>query len=78
MRFEWLTDGPGWWRIDEGRDIPPEACSAAVYAARGYLLDHGRATKQEILAEVMPEHRLGYDVDGAMGRVESGERYRGS
>lgn len=55
-----------------------EACSAAVYAARDYLRDHGPATKREIVTEVMPEHPLGYDVDGALEKVEAGDRYRGA
>ena len=55
-----------------------EACSAAVYAARDYLRDHGPATMREIVAEVMPEHPLGYDVDGALEKVEAGDRYRGA
>ncbi|MDL0134970.1 hypothetical protein [Halobacterium salinarum] len=59
-----------------GREL--EACSAAVYAARDYLRDHGPATKREIVAEVMPEHPLGYDVDGALEKVEAGDRYRGA
>jgi len=59
-----------------GRDR--EECSAAVYAARDYLREHGPATKREIVAEVMPEHPLGYDVDGALEKVEAGDRYRGA
>ena len=55
-----------------------EACSAAVYAARDYLRDHGPATMREIVAEVLPEHPLGYDVDGALEKVEAGDRYRGA
>ena len=55
-----------------------EACSAAVYAARDYLREHGPATMREIVAEVMPEHPLGYDVDGALEKVEAGDRYRGA
>ena len=55
-----------------------EACSAAVCAARDYLRDHGPATKRDIVTEVMPEHPLGYDVDGALEKVEAGDRYRGS
>ena len=54
------------------------ACSAAVYAARDYLREHGPATKREIVTEVMPDHPLGYDVDGALEKVEAGDRYRGS
>jgi len=55
-----------------------EACSAAVYAARDYLRDHGPATMREIVGEVLPEHPLGYDVDGALEKVEAGDRYRGA
>ena len=66
----------------EDADFPAgrerEACLAAVYAARDYLRDHGPATKREIVAEVMPEHPLGYDVDGALEKVEAGDRYRGA
>jgi len=59
-----------------GRDR--EECSAAVYAARDYLREHGPATKRDLVAEVMPEHPLGYDVDGALEKVEAGDRYRGA
>lgn len=55
-----------------------EACSAAVYAARDYLREHGPATKRDLVAEVMPDHPLGYDVDGALEKVEAGDRYRGA
>jgi hypothetical protein len=55
-----------------------EACSAAVYAARDYLRDHGPATMREIVAKVLPEHPLGYDADGALEKVEAGDRYRGA
>ena len=55
-----------------------EACSAAVYAARDYLREHGPATKRDLVAEVMPEHPLGYDVDDALEKVEAGDRYRGA
>jgi len=55
-----------------------EACAAAVYAARDYLREHGAATKRDLVAEVMPEHPLGYDVDGALEKVEAGDRYRGA
>lgn len=59
-----------------GRDR--EECSAAVYAARDYLREHGPATMREIVGEVMPEHPLGYDVDGALEKVKAGDRYRGA
>jgi len=59
-----------------GRDR--EACEAAVYAARDYLEEHGSASMRELVTEVMPDHPLGYDVNGALEKVESGDRYRGS
>jgi len=55
-----------------------EACSAAVDAARDYLREHGPATKRDLVAEVMPYHPLGYDVDGALEKAEAGDRYRGA
>ena len=55
-----------------------EQCVEAINAARDYLRDHGPATKREMVTEVMPEHPLGYDVDGALEKVEAGDRYRGA
>jgi hypothetical protein len=55
-----------------------EECSTAVYAARDYLREHGPATMREIVAEVLPEHPLGYDVDSGLEKVEAGDRYRGA
>jgi hypothetical protein len=55
-----------------------KACSAAAYAARNYLREHGPATKRDLIAELMPEHPLGYDVDGALEKIEAGDRYRGA
>jgi hypothetical protein len=55
-----------------------EACEAAVRAARDYIRDHDGATKAELVRDVMPEHPLGYDVDAALAKVDSGERYRGA
>jgi hypothetical protein len=51
-----------------GRDR--EECSAAVYAAREYLREHGPATKRDLVAEVMPDHPLRYDADDALEKVE--------
>lgn len=70
--------------VDELEDVDfpagrnREECSAAVYAARDYLREHGPGTMREIVGEVMPEHPLGYDVDGALEKVEAGDRYRGA
>lgn len=49
-----------------------------MYAARDYLREHGPATMREIVGEVLPEHPFGYDVAGALEKVEADERYRGA
>lgn len=49
-------------------------CIAAVLAARDYLQSEGPASMREIVAEIMPEHSLGYDLP----EIEPGERYRGA
>lgn len=59
-----------------GRDR--EACEAAVYAARDHLAKHGPATMRELVLALIRDHPLGYDVDGALAKVEAGERYRGA
>jgi len=65
-----------------GVDFPAgrerEAYLSAVLAARDHLREHGPATMREIVTEVLPEHPLGYDVDGALEKVEAGDRYRGA
>jgi hypothetical protein len=50
----------------------------AVQAARDHLRDHGPATMRELVAAVMPDHPLGYDVDGALEKIEADDRYRGA
>lgn len=66
----------------DGVDFPSgrdrEACEAAVRAARDYLREDGPATKAELVRAIMPEHPLGYDVDGALAKIEAGDRYRGA
>ena len=57
------------------RDRAP--CEDAVRAARDYIRANGGATKQDLVKNVMPEHALGYDVDAAIAKVDSQERYRG-
>lgn len=59
-----------------GRDR--EECELAVVAAREYIRDHGGATKQDLVENVMPDHPLGYDVDAALAKIEAGERFRGA
>jgi hypothetical protein len=59
-----------------GRDR--DECVAVVYAARDYIKNHGGATKQDLVENVMPDYPLGYDVDKALGKIDAGDRYRGS
>ena len=54
-----------------------DACEDAVHAARDYIRANGGTTKAELVRDVMPEHALGYDVDAALAKVGSDERYRG-
>lgn len=48
--------------VDFPADRDREACEAAVFAARDYLREQGPASVRELVADVMPEHPLGYDV----------------
>jgi hypothetical protein len=56
----------------QGRDRAE--CIEAIHAARDYLRDNNNATMRDFVAEVMPDHPVGYDVP----QLESGERYRGA
>jgi len=56
----------------------PDECWAAVQAAEQYIRSEGSATMSEIVAAVMPEHPVGYDVDDALERIDSEKRYRGA
>lgn len=58
--------------------VDPTEGIAAIEAARDYLEAEGPATMREIVAEVHPDHPLGYKVDRALEKVEAGERYRGA
>lgn len=51
--------------VDFPADRGREACEAAVFAARDYLRERGPASRSELVADVMPEHPLGYDVPAA-------------
>jgi len=53
-------------------------CDEAIAAARQFLADRGGATKTEIVRNVMPEYPIGYDVDAAIDKIDTGERYRGA
>ncbi len=51
----------------------------AVRAAVEAIETDGPLSKGEVVAAIMPEHPLGYNVDDAIEKVEtSGERYRGA
>lgn len=58
-------------------DVDREDAAAAVAAARDYIRDHGGATKQDLVTNVMPVHPLGYDADAALATIDAGDRYRG-
>lgn len=49
-------------------------CLRAIHAARDFVKEEGPASMREIVAEVMPEHPLGYDIP----ELETGKRYRGA
>lgn len=51
-----------------------DECIAAIAAAYAYLRENERATMREIVAAVLPEHPIGYDVPD----LKEGERYRGA
>jgi len=53
--------------------VDEAAAAAAIGAAIEYIEQNGSATKQELVAELMPKHSLNYEVPD----LESG-RYRGS
>jgi len=65
----------GLW--DNSRPVRLDA-AAAVATARDYIRDHGGATKQDLVKNVMPDHPLGYDVDAALDKIDAGDRYRGA
>lgn len=65
------VDVPGTVDLDDARD--------ALQAAAEELQQRGRATKGELVAAVMPDHPLGYDVDAALAKIDAtDERYRGA
>lgn len=53
-------------------------CVEAVRAAYELLKERGTATKKDFVREVMDEHSLEYDVDAALEKLDSPERYRGA
>lgn len=64
--------------VDFPESVDRDAAIKAVGAAHEFVHDSGPVSKGDVVAAVMPDHSLGYDVDGALAKVEaSGERYRG-
>jgi hypothetical protein len=54
--------------------ISPEEAREAIDAAAAYVQTEGGASMREIVAAVLPDHSLGYEVPD----LEEGERYRGA
>lgn len=52
--------------------------STAVYAAREYSRQHGPTARRKIVTEVLPEHPLGYDLNGVLNKVQASDRYGGA
>jgi hypothetical protein len=65
-------------RVALPTDVPDgvddDAARDAIDAAREYLRTDGPASAREIVAAVMPEYSLGYDIP----ELEPGDRYRGA
>jgi hypothetical protein len=65
--------------VDFPASVDREAAVETVRAASAFVDESGPVSKGDVVAAVMPDHALGYDVDGALAKVDaSGERYRGA
>lgn len=65
--------------VDLPGTVDREAAQEAVRAAREHLRAVGSARMGEIVVEIMPNHPLGYDVQGALAKIEEdGGRYKGA
>jgi len=65
--------------VDVDFPVDREAAVETVRAASELVHESGPVAKGDVVAAVMPDHALGYDVDAALAKVEaSGERYRGA
>lgn len=65
--------------LDFPTTIPSwEEAISAIEAAEAYLRAEKAATKAEIVRNVMPDNSVGYDVEGALEKLESDNRYRGA
>lgn len=66
--------------LDEAQELSFPAnkdrteCLEAIEAAAQYVKTNNGASMREIVANVMPDHDLGYDVP----ELQEGDRYRGS
>lgn len=59
--------------------VDTDAATDAIDAAHALLKDRGKARSAEIVAEIMPDHPLGYDVDDALAKLDDeNTRYRGA
>lgn len=58
--------------------VDVDDAAAAVGRVRDYIRDHGGATKADLVRHVMPDHPLSYDGGGALGKIDSDDRYRGA
>lgn len=58
--------------------VDREPAQRAILAARDLLGSRDRATKVEIVQELIREHPLGYNPDEALAKIEAGDRYRGA
>jgi hypothetical protein len=56
----------------------PDECVDALSAAYERLQAEGSMTKADVVADVMPEHPIGYDVDAMREKLDAGDRYRGA
>lgn len=68
-----LDDRPVTLPDDLPTTVDEAAARTAIAAVLDYLESHGSATKADLVAEIMPNHPLGYDVP----EPDSG-RYRGA
>lgn len=65
--------------VEFPESVDRDAAIETVRAASAVVHESGPVSKGDLVAAVMPDHALGYDVDAALAKVEaSGERYRGA
>lgn len=62
-------NGDGFGGVDFPATRDRSECVEAVEAAREYIREHGGATMRELVAEVMPDHPVGYDAEKDIDRI---------